>query len=234
MPEHERTATPREPNSCQPAPSRDFIAELMRELPRLRGGAILMTRKKADADDLIQTVAVRALAAHAQFSLGTNMRAWLYRIMRNEFINAMRDKRHNNEQLDDVAEHFVSQRDRQEENLQMRDLMRALLRLTPIHREALYLSTVEGLPYESVAVVQGCAVGTVKSRIARARQAVKSYFDPETNGEPRSATPAAFDALKGLAWPPAGAAKARSIQDDGAPAAPEPTAASAQRSGNLP
>src|SRR5262249_19280493 len=75
-------------------PPRAFVDALMEELPRMRGPASMMVRVRADAYDLIQTTALRAIAAHRSFMLGTNMRAWLYRIMRNEFIDLVRARSH--------------------------------------------------------------------------------------------------------------------------------------------
>ncbi len=137
----------------------------------------MMTRSKADADDLIQTTAVRALSAFSQFTLGTNIRAWLYRIMRNEFIDMVRVKGRHPARLDDVPAEAFKRKEVQEEALEMRDVMRAINTLTDIHREALYLSCVEGLSYEEIAGIQNCAVGTVKSRISRARQDMKMLLE---------------------------------------------------------
>jgi len=158
-------------------PSRAFLNELTEALPHLRGAAYMMTRGKADADDLIQTTAVRALSAFSQFTLGTNIRAWLYRIMRNEFIDMVRGKGRTTARLEDVPAEAFKRKEVQEEALEMRDVMRAINTLTHIHREALYLSCVEGLSYDEIAAIQNCAVGTVKSRISRARQDMKALLE---------------------------------------------------------
>ena len=165
------------PSGRGDAPSRAFLDELIGELPRLRGAAVMMARIRADADDLLQTTAARALAAHQQFALGTNMRAWLYRIMRNEFIDMVRLRDRNAARLDDVPDEYLKKPGTQEEALEMRDVLRAINALTHIHREALYLLSVDGLSYEEIAEVQNCAVGTVKSRISRARQDMKALLD---------------------------------------------------------
>ena len=160
-------------------PSRAFLDQLTEALPHLRGAAYMMTRAKADADDLIQTTAVRALAAFSQFTLGTNIRAWLYCIMRNEFIDMVRGRGRNPARLDEMPEVVVKRKETQEEALEMRDVMRAINTLTDIHREALYLSCVEGLSYNEIATIQACAVGTVKSRISRARQDMRALLEHE-------------------------------------------------------
>ena len=176
------------------SPSREFLDALIAELPQLKGAAFMMARSKADADDLLQTAATRAISAHRQFTLGTSMRAWLYRIMRNEFIDMVRLKGRNAARLDDVPEEFLRQKGRQDESLQMRDVLRAMNRLTHIHREALFLLCVEGLSYEEIGQLQACAVGTVKSRISRARQDMKIML--EGNSLPEDDN---IEAIPGLA-----------------------------------
>jgi RNA polymerase sigma-70 factor (ECF subfamily) len=170
------------PEGQDHAPSRAFLDQLIGELPRLRGAAVMMARVRADADDLLQTTAARALAAHGQFSLGTNMRAWLYRIMRNEFIDMVRMRDRNAARLDDVPDDYLKQAGTQEDALEMRDVLRAINTLTHIHREALFLLCVDGLSYEEIAEIQGCAVGTVKSRISRARQDMKTILNQGPSG----------------------------------------------------
>ncbi len=118
----------------QTTPSRAFLDELTLALPHLKGAAYMMTRAKADADDLIQTTAVRALAAFSQFTMGTNIRAWLYRIMRNEFIDMVRTRGRTPARLDDVPAEMFKRKEVQEEALEMRDVMRAISTLTHIHR----------------------------------------------------------------------------------------------------
>ena len=83
--------------------------------------------------------------------------------------------------LDDVPDEYLKKPGTQEETLEMRDVLRAINRLTHIHREALYLLCVDGLSYEEIAEVQGCAVGTIKSRISRARQDMKAILDQDTD-----------------------------------------------------
>jgi RNA polymerase sigma-70 factor (ECF subfamily) len=160
-----------------------FVEIMIGELPKLRGAAFMMTRSRADADDLIQTTAMRALAAHRQFTMGTNMRGWLYRIMRNEFIDHVRSRSRATSNIDDVPEEFLKSSGTQEEAMEMRDVMRAVKTLSPMHREALFLYSVEGMSYEEIAQTQSCAVGTVKSRISRARQDIKAILEKEPAAE---------------------------------------------------
>ena len=176
--------------SCEPP--RAFLDALITELPRLKGAAFMMARSKADADDLLQTAAARALAAHRQFALGTSMRAWLYRILRNEFIDLVRLKGRNAARIDDVPEEFLKQKCAQDQSLQMRDVLRAMNKLTHNHREALFLLCVDGLSYDEIAEVQACAVGTVKSRISRARQDMKTMLEGQPLAEEDQSEPASF------------------------------------------
>lgn len=119
------------------------------------------------------------------------MRAWLYRIMRNEFIDMVRHKGRNAARLDDIPEEFLRQNGAQDETLQMRGVLRAMNRLTHIHREALFLLYVEGLSYEEITKLQACAVGTVKSRISRARRDMKAMLEgaPGAEDDIASTTP---------------------------------------------
>jgi RNA polymerase sigma-70 factor, ECF subfamily len=154
-----------------------FANQLIELLPTLRPAAIALTRSKADADDLIQTTALRALSARHQFCPWTNMRAWLYRIMRNEFIDLVRKPGHNSSSLDSIPESFFTVAPHQNLSLAMRDVMRAFAKLPTEHREALYLYAVEGSTYEQIADMQACALGTVKSRLARARLIMKELIE---------------------------------------------------------
>ncbi len=160
-------------------PPRAFVEALMEELPKMRGPAFMLARARADAYDLIQTTALRAISAHQTFQLGTNMRAWLYRIMRNEFIDLVRSRSHLVSGLDEVPDEIFARKATQEDRVQMRDVMRAFKLLPQAHREALYLRCAEGRSHEEIAEIQECPIGTVKSRIARAREQVKSILSLE-------------------------------------------------------
>lgn len=173
-------------------PSRAFVEVLLAELPRLRGAAYLLAHNKSDADDLLQTAAMRALAAHTHFIMGTNMRAWLYRIMRNEFIDMVRVRASTTNGLDEVPSELLRAAGSQEEALEMRDVLRAINTLTSIQREAFYLCCVDGMSYDQIAEMQGCAVGTVKSRIARARSSIRKLLGdagPEVASDDDGARP---------------------------------------------
>ncbi len=164
------------PESEVQPPPRAFVDALMVELPKMRGPAFMLARARADAFDLIQTTAMRAIAAHRTFQLGTNMRAWLYRIMRNEFIDLVRSRSNTISGLDDLPDEIFARKPTQEDSVQMRDVLRAFKLLPQAHREALYLRCAEGRSHEEIAEIQACPIGTVKSRIARAREQVKAIL----------------------------------------------------------
>jgi RNA polymerase sigma-70 factor (ECF subfamily) len=162
--------------SLASTPNHVFVQELTAALARLRGAAYLLARSKADADDLLQGTALRALAAHSQYKIGTNMYGWLYRIMRNSFYDSV-GGRARDVGLEDVSEECFSREASQEKNMEMREVLAAIGRLPFLHREALLLYAVEAMSYDEIAKIQGCAVGTIKSRIARARRRTLTFLN---------------------------------------------------------
>ena len=135
----------------------------------------MMTRAKADADDLIQTTAVRALAAFSQFTLGTNIRAWLYRIMRNEFIDNYRQSK-GNVSFGEMPEDLLVGKASQEDGIETREVVSAMKKLKPLLLEVMLLIPGRGLSYQEAADIQGCSVGTIKSRLSRARAKLQSFL----------------------------------------------------------
>jgi RNA polymerase sigma-70 factor (ECF subfamily) len=155
--------------------SKTFDQLLVEALPKLRGYAIALTNDRAMADDLLQETAMRALGARTQFTMGTNFSAWLYRIMRNEFVSWMRKSHRKAVPIDNLPEAFLSRSATQENQILVRELGKALGKLPRAQREALVLICGSGLSYEEAAEIIGCTVGTVKSRVYRAR-AQMEYF----------------------------------------------------------
>lgn len=151
-----------------PGASEEFYAQLVQCLPHLRAFARVLCRQHDLVDDLVQDSVVRALAASNQFQQGTNFKAWMFTILRNQNITTFRRKKIVPASLDDVCPE-VSQAAPQEDALMIEDLDHAVQQLSPLRREALILVVVHGLSYEEAAAVCGCAVGTIKSRVARAR-----------------------------------------------------------------
>ena len=129
------------------------------------------------ADDLAQDALLKAWAARKRYKAGTNMRAWVFVILRNQFLSQMRRSRFKGEWDESVAERTLSTPAHQDHQMQLTDLQRALMRLPPAQREALILVGAGGFSYEEAASICDCAVGTVKSRVARARVALDEMID---------------------------------------------------------
>ena len=143
--------------------------ELLATLPSLRAFALSLTGNGDRADDLVQEAVLKAWGNLHRFQNGTNLQAWLFTILRNHFYSEHR-KRHR--EIEDVegmyAATLISIPD-QDARLALRDFHEALLRLPLEQREALILVGAQGFSYEEAAVICGCAMGTIKSRISRAR-----------------------------------------------------------------
>jgi len=159
----------------------DLHQSVIEQLPHLRAFAVLLTHDRSLADDLVQEAAVRALAHADQFRPGTNFKAWITTILRNSYYNVMR-RRSRVAPMSAVApdaEPITS--GGQEENLGLRDFERAFKRLPHSQREALLLVGASGFSYEAAAEVAGCALGTMKSRVARGRNRLARLLDGEAD-----------------------------------------------------
>lgn len=148
---------------------RDFKRELMVQLPSLRAFAISLVGKVDSADDLVQETVLKAWANRTRFSAGTNMRAWLFTILRNEFYSIFRKRRREVEDADGAIAASVGIHPAQDGHMDMLDTQGALAMLPVDQREALLLVAASDLSYEEAAAVCGVAVGTIKSRVNRAR-----------------------------------------------------------------
>ncbi len=167
-----------------PGPS--FHDALVALLPKLRVQALSLTRNRADADDLVQAAVTNALAAQASFAPGTNFGAWMYRILRNRFISDRRRRRETVDMDDAPAEAFARPAS-QEDNLALRELRIEMAKLPADQRTALVMVTIQGLSYEEAAAATGCAVGTMKCRVFRARCTLEARLmgDPGQPGSPK-------------------------------------------------
>jgi RNA polymerase sigma-70 factor (ECF subfamily) len=152
-----------------------FHDQLVALLPRLRVQAVSMTRNRADADDLVQAAVSNALAAQASFTPGTNFGAWMFRILRNRFLSDIRRKRDTCD-MDNAPAEALARPAAQEDSLALRELRMRLADLPEDHRTALMLVTVQGMSYEEAAAVMGCAVGTAKCRVFRARRQLEAWL----------------------------------------------------------
>ena len=138
-------------------------------LTSLRAFAISLTRDVDQAEDLVQETVLRAITKQEQFQAGTSLQAWLFAILRNHFFSAHRRSMREEEDADgSYAAAMVCVAD-QEDKIMIQDVAAALSKLPQLQREAIVLVGAEGLSYEEAAQALGCAIGTIKSRVSRAR-----------------------------------------------------------------
>ena len=161
-----------------------FEQELLTFLPRLRAYARSMARTSHDADDLVQDTVMRALAARDRFTPGTNMRAWLFTILRNRFYTGLAAHGRQTVPLEDAPPEALIVPPAHEWAFQQSELKRALARLDHLQREALLLSVGAELSYAEIGQIIGCPVGTVKSRVFRARKELAALLDHSSTLEP--------------------------------------------------
>ena len=164
-----------EPRSAADAAS--FKRELTGVIPHLRAFARGLCGRPDLADDLVQETLLKAWAAQERFEPGTSMRAWTFVILRNAYLTDMRRNRFRADYDETVAERILVAPAGQESPLHLSDLHRALLTLPPERREALLLVGAGGFSYEEAAEICQCAVGTIKSRVGRARAALSAMIE---------------------------------------------------------
>ncbi len=181
-------AQPRTGSGARDADTR-WRENLLAQTPALRAFAWSLCHDAAEADDLVQDTLVKAWSHRDRFAEGTNLRAWLFTILRNTFYTAIsRRRREVRDEDGQEAARLVSPPD-QEWNVSLNDLRAALTRLPPTHREALILVGGAGMTYQEAAEVCGCAIGTIKSRVNRARARLMVMLDPEASGAHVTAGP---------------------------------------------
>jgi len=154
----------------------DFQDQLILFLPKMRVWALALTRNRAAAEDLTQDVATKVLVAQNCFTPGTNFSAWVHRIMVNHFISGVRSRREYTD-VDTVPEVAVPAA--HEDRTALRELGWALERLPRDQRQALQMIVLEEQSYEDASEVTGCAIGTLKSRVHRARLQLRAFLSGE-------------------------------------------------------
>ncbi len=154
----------------------DLQAQLLAALQPLRAFAISLTRNGEQAEDLVQETVVKAISKLHRFEIGTDLQAWLFTILRNTYYSQMRLRGREIEDADGQQAARMISVPEQMGHLVFADLRHALLQLPPHHREALLLVGAQGYSYEETARICGVAVGTIKSRVNRARQQLALYM----------------------------------------------------------
>ncbi len=154
----------------------DFQTMLVDALPRLRAYAITLTRDRSQAEDLVQQSAMQALRARTQFQMGTNFTGWIYRILRNNYISSKRRSNRAPVCMDDMPEDTFSRAGDQEDKVLTREVVKAMDKLQDSQREVLVLICAGGMSYEEAAEALQCSVGTVKSRLWRARRQMEELI----------------------------------------------------------
>jgi RNA polymerase sigma-70 factor (ECF subfamily) len=159
-----------------PLPDDEFKDQLGQVIPHLRAFGRSLSGSRDLADDLVQETLLKAWAARKRFQAGTNMRAWTFIILRNLFLSQMRRARFKGEWDDVTAAKILAAPASQDRHIELGDMQRALMQLPQPQREALILVGAGGFAYEEAAEICGCAVGTIKSRVARGRVALESLL----------------------------------------------------------
>lgn len=144
--------------------------ELVEHLPAMRAFAISLTRNGATADDMVQDTLVKAWTNIEKFKPGTNMRAWLFTILRNTYYSSRRKAKREVADVDGIHTEGLAEKPAHDGRLQMTDFRAAFAKLSDEQREVLLLVGASGFSYEEAAQMCDVAVGTIKSRTNRARQ----------------------------------------------------------------
>ena len=160
-----------------PLPDNEFKDQLAQVIPHLRAFGRSLSGSRDLADDLVQETLLKAWAARKRFQAGTNMRAWTFIILRNLFLSQMRRARFKGEWDEITASKLLAAPASQDRHIELSDMQRALLHLPQPQREALILVGAGGFAYEEAAEICGCAVGTIKSRVARGRVALEALMN---------------------------------------------------------
>jgi RNA polymerase sigma-70 factor (ECF subfamily) len=147
-----------------------FNQDIVSLIPHLRAFGRMITQNPDKANDLVQDTIVRALRAEHQFTPGTNMKAWLFTILRNLHVNNLRRNKIRFDSIEDGALDYFAVASNQESHLELKEMQRCMTKLSREHREILILVGASGFSYEEAAEICKCAVGTIKSRLSRGRQ----------------------------------------------------------------
>jgi RNA polymerase sigma-70 factor (ECF subfamily) len=163
--------------------------------PNLKAFAVSLCGDAVRADDLVQETFLKAWDHKASYQEGTNLRAWLFTILRNTYFSEMRKGRREVEDVDGLKAEQMRAPDNPEDNMRWKDFASAWMSLLFEQQQAMMLVGVEGLDYEDAATMLGVAVGTIKSRVNRARRALSEMLGEEL---PKNALEQAWEKLQEL------------------------------------
>jgi RNA polymerase sigma-70 factor (ECF subfamily) len=176
-------------DKLHPQAKKPFKDALLSIIPNLRAFALSLCGDRDRADDLVQETVLKAWTHMDSFQEGTNLLAWLFTILRNTYLSEMRKRRREVQDSDGKKAEGLLAAPAQQGHVDLEDMRKALAVLPPDQREALVLVGAAGMTYEEAAEIAHCAVGTVKSRVNRARTKLSSLLDgeePEALGTDRA------------------------------------------------
>ena len=156
----------------------DFGRLLEKEIPRLRRYAVAMTRDMSRADDLVQDTLVRAIAKQRGWQWGTNLRGWLFTLMHNQNVNGVRRSAREGMAVEfDDTWPFPTAATDPAAGLSLRDLDRALAQIPEERRQVILLIGLEDISYKEAAMILDVPIGTIRSRLSRGRQSLRTLMD---------------------------------------------------------
>jgi RNA polymerase sigma-70 factor, ECF subfamily len=155
----------------------DFARQLEEQIPRMRRYAVVLTRNGDMADDLVQSTLVRAIEKQHKFTPGSNLRAWLFTLLHNQYVNDVRRPAHRaiSVDIDALSKDLVAVADPSAPR-QLKELDAAIDKLPIEQRQVLLLVGLEGMAYEEVATILMVPIGTVRSRLSRGRAALRQLM----------------------------------------------------------
>lgn len=179
-------------------PDQEFKKLLAGVIPHLRAYGRSLSGNPDLADDLTQDTMVKAWASRDRFEAGTSIKAWTFVILRNTFLSQMRRNKFVGDYDETAVERTLSTPASQEDSGEMADLQRGLMELPQDQREALILVGAGGLSYEEAAQICGCALGTMKSRVSRARTALEEIMNSGHFSQKRAEAGPASEAIDAI------------------------------------
>lgn len=169
--------TQQEPETFETLTDEQFALELQEVVPSLRAFGRSLSGSRDRADDLVQDTLMKAWSARTRFRAGTSFRAWTFVILRNAFLSDRRRLASQMESGKELTDDMITAPASQDQGLMINDLQKALMKLPEPWREALVLVGASGLSYQEAAEICGCPIGTIRSRVARARAEVERLMN---------------------------------------------------------